>query len=176
MNKSVPKNVNKLVDTFMQKVPDTIKDTALLRFFGLMKIPMLWFIRPTVQKLNDEVCVIKIPLSRKTKNHLGSMYFGALCAAADCAGGLTAMKHIRKSGKKIALSFKDFNAEFYKRAEGDTIFTNTQGQEIAEFVKKTAESGERMNMPVEVIATVPSKFGDEPVAKFTLTLSLKLKE
>jgi len=32
-----------------------------------------------------------------------------------------------------------------------------------------------MNMPVEVIATVPSKEGEEPVAKFTLTLSLKLK-
>ena len=125
--------------------------------------------------MTDEVCEVKVPLNRRTKNHLNSMYFGVLCAAADCAGGLTAMKHIRKSGKNIALSFKDFHAEFLKRAEGDTVFRNTQGLEIQEFVKQVAESGERMNMPIEVIATVPSLEGDEPVAKFTLTLSLKLK-
>lgn len=175
MKEVVTKNVNKLVGSFMDQVPDSFKNTAMIRLFGLTKIPLLWFISPTVQKMTDEVCEIKVPLTRKTKNHLNSMYFGVLCAAADCAGGLTAMKHIRKSGKNIALSFKDFNAEFLKRAEGDTIFTNTQGAEISEFVKKVAESGERMNMPVHVIATVPSLEGDEPVAKFTLTLSLKLK-
>jgi acyl-coenzyme A thioesterase PaaI-like protein len=146
-----------------------------LRIFGLTKIPLLWFIRPSVHKMNDEVCVVTVPLNRRTKNHLNSMYFGVLCAAADCAGGLTAMKHIRKSGKNISLAFKDFNAEFLKRAEGETFFTNTQGKEIEEFVQKVIVSGERMNMPVEVIATVPSLEGDEPVAKFTLTLSLKLK-
>ncbi len=175
MKNAVTKNVNKLVGTFMDQVPDQLKDTAMIRFFGLTKIPLLWFIKPTVQKMTDEVCEIKVPLNRRTKNHLDSMYFGVLCAAADCAGGLTAMKHIRKSGRPIALSFKDFHAEFLKRAEGDTIFTNTQGKEIEKFVQEVAASGERMNMPVEVIATVPDKEGDEPVAKFTLTLSLKLK-
>jgi acyl-coenzyme A thioesterase PaaI-like protein len=116
-----------------------------------------------------------VPFKRKNKNHLGSLYFGVLCAAADVAGGLTAMKHINDSGKKVSLAFKDFNAEFLKRAEGDTFFTNTQGEEIKEFVEKVIESGERMNMPVQVVATTPSKFGDEPVATFTLTLSLKCR-
>ena len=175
MKDAVTKNVNKLVGNFMEQVPDQLKDTAMIRFFGLTKIPLLWFIKPTVQKMTDEVCEVKVPLNRRTKNHLNSIYFGVLCAAADCAGGLTAMKHIRKSGKNIALSFKDFHAEFLMRAEGDTIFTNTQGKEIQEFVQKVAECGERMNMPVEVIATVTSNEADKTVAKFTLTLSLKLK-
>ena len=34
-------------------------------------------------------------------------------------------------------------------------------------------NGERVSLPVEVVATVPRKYGDEPVARFTLGLSLK---
>ena len=120
--------------------------------------------------------IVKIPLKRKTKNHLNSMYFGVMCAAADIAGGLVAMKQIQDSGRKISLSFKDFKAEFHKRAEGDTLFINQQGAEVKDFIAQVIESGERMNMPVEVIAKTPSKMGDEPVASFTLTLSCKLKK
>jgi hypothetical protein len=42
-------------------------------------------------------------------------------------------------------------------------------------VNETITTGERVNLPVKVIATVPDKFGDEPVAEFTITLSLKEK-
>ena len=86
MKDAVTKNMNKLVGSFMDQVPDSFKDTAMIRLFGLTKIPLLWFISPTVQKMTDEVCEIRVPLNRKTKNHLNSMYFGVLCAAADCAG------------------------------------------------------------------------------------------
>lgn len=153
---------------------EKLKQTAYVRLFGLAKIPMIWFISPVVEKIDDEQTVIRIPLKRRTKNHLGSMYFGVMCAAADIAGGLCAMKHIHASGKKISLSFKDFKADFHKRAEANTIFKNTQGAEVKKFIEEVISSGERMSMPVEVIATTPSKLGDEPVATFTLTLSCKL--
>ena len=104
------------------------------------------------------------------------MYFGALAAGADCAGGLIAMRLIETEGRgKVSLIFKDFHADFLKRAEGDTFFTCTQGEEIQALVRKAIESGERQNLPVHLTATVPSKLGEEPVAKFTLTLSLKRK-
>jgi hypothetical protein len=76
---------------------------------------------------------------------------------------------------RVALVFKDFHAEFLKRAEGDVHFTCTQGAEIRALVARTIASGERESLPVQVIATVPKKLGDEPVAKFVLTLSLKKK-
>src|SRR5690606_21976149 len=113
---------------------------------------------------------------RRQKNHLSSMYFGVLAAGADCAGGLVAMQAIRASGKKVSLSFKDFHADFLKRAESDTVFTNTQGEEVRAFVTRVIASGERESFPVKVIATCPDKLGDEPVAEFTLTLSLKRKD
>ena len=156
-------------------LPVNMRDTALVRMFGLFKVPLLYWIKPKVLELSDERTIVKVPLSRRTKNHLNSMYFGVLAAGADCAGGLAAMKMIINSGENISLAFKDFHAEFLKRAEGDTLFTCTQGQEIQEFVNKVLASNERHNMPVQIVATCPDKFDDEPVAIFTLTLSLKKK-
>ena len=46
------------------------------------------------------------------------------------------------------------------------------GMEIAELVAKAVASDERVEQQLEVIANVPS-LGDEPVARFKLTLSLK---
>lgn len=159
--------------TPLKSLANRVVATSSLRFFGFTKIPMLYYCRPTVLELNDERVVMKIPLTRRTRNHLGSMYFGALCVGADAAGGLIAMNGVRKSKKNISLVFKDMSVRFLKRAEGDVVFTCTQGRAIGALVRAAVESAERVEMPVEVVATVPDKLGDEPVAQFTLTLSLK---
>jgi acyl-coenzyme A thioesterase PaaI-like protein len=146
-----------------------------VRLFGLMKVPLIFWVSPSVVKMDDKVCIIKIPLNRRTKNHLKSMYFGVLCTGADIAGGLVAMNEITASKKKVALSFKDFKADFLKRAEGDVHFIVTQIPEIKQFVADVIKSGEIMNFPVEIKAVVPGINPDEVVATFTLTLSLKVK-
>lgn len=151
-----------------------IKETLFVRAFGLTKIPMIWWLRPRVIALDKSRTAIVLPLSRRSKNHLNSMYFGALSAGADLAGGLSAMKEIERSGKKIALSFKSFHADFKKRAEADVLFECTQGEEISEFVKKVAASPDRHEMMVKITATCP-KVSDEVVAEFQLELSLKVK-
>ena len=86
------------------------------------------------------------------------------------------MKAIDMSGEKVNLIFKDLRADFLKRAEGDVHFTCNQGKDIAVLVQKAIETGERVEMPVHVTATVPDKLGDDPVAEFILTLSLKKAE
>lgn len=157
-----------------KNIPQKIQDTLFVRFFGLTKVPLIFFVSPSVVRLDDQQCIVKIPLNRRTKNHLNSMYFGVLATGADLAGGLVAMKEIADSKKQVALSFKDFHAEFLKRAEGDVHFVCTQIPEIKNFVAQVIASGERMNFPVYIEAIVPS-IEAAPVAKFTLTLSLKLK-
>jgi acyl-coenzyme A thioesterase PaaI-like protein len=164
-----------LKELIINNIPKKIQDTLYVRFFGLTKVPLIFFVAPTVVRLDDEQCIVQIPLNRRTKNHLNSMYFGVLATGADLAGGLVAMKEIAESKKKVALSFKDFHAEFLKRAEGDVHFICTQIPEIKKFVAEVIASGERMNFPVRIDAIVPSE-GVEPVAKFILTLSLKLKK
>ena len=151
---------------------ETTRETFSLRWFGLTKIPLLFYVGVSVAEISPERMVVRIPLRRRTRNHLGSMYFGALCIGADCAPGAFAMYLIRQQPARISMVFKDFQAEFLKRAEGDVYFTCDQGKEIAELVAQAAASGERVERQVEVIATAPS-LSDEPVARFKLTLSLK---
>ena len=160
---------------FLSLISSSLRATLFLRTWALLKIPMLSFVRPSVVELSDLRCVVRIGLNRRTRNHLSSMYFGVLCAGADCAGGLIAMKMIRESGKSVSLIFKDFQAEFLKRAEGDVLFTCQDGKAIGDLVRRVIISGEREHIPVQVVATVPTKEGSDPVARFTLTLSLKAK-
>lgn len=148
-----------------------VRESLLVRLFSL-KIPVLLFLGPRIVGVDDEGCAIEIPLRWRSKNHLGSMYFGALCVGADCAAGVLAMQLIRRQPERISMVFKDFHAEFLKRAEGDVDFCCRQGKEIAELVAEAATSEERVERQIEVIATVPS-LNDAPVARFRLTLSLK---
>ena len=147
--------------------------TLMLRIFGMLKVPLISYVKPSVVTIDDEKIVVKISFRRRNRNPLNSIYFGALCVGADCTGGLVAMKYIEERPVRIALVFKDFQADFLKRAEDDTYFTCEQGREISALVDLVSRSEDRQEMAVNVTATVPTKFGDEPVAKFTMTLSLK---
>ena len=166
---------NKLDQMARKILSDASRETLYLRTFGMLKIPLIFFCSPSVLELSEERCVVKIPLNRRTQNHLKCMYFGALSVGADVAGGIIAMRMIEAEKAKVSLIFKDFKAEFLKRAEGDVHFTCEEGAKIRKQVRRAIESGERENEAFEILATVPSKLGTEPVAKFTLTLSLKKK-
>ena len=124
--------------------------------------------------ISDTQLEVKIKLNRRTKNHLSSMYFGVLSVGADITCGFLAMKLISKSQSRISLIFKDFHADFLKRAEGDVHFICEDGLAIQNLVEVTEQTGERQNLPVQITATVPT-ISNEPVAKFILTLSLKKK-
>ncbi len=165
--------MKKLAQFFLKKIPEPLKQTAIIRLFGLRKIPLIFFVGPTVKQLDNETCIIKIPLNRRTKNHLNSMYLGTLCIGADLAGGLAAIKFAEEAGFKSSFAFKELNCKFLKRPESDTYFTCNDGPKIKEFVERVKVSGERHNLPVRVIATCPDQTGQEPIAEFTLVLSLK---
>ena len=159
----------------MKFISKELKATWFIRSFGLSKVPLIFYCRPSVMKLTEDSAIIKIPFKRRNKNHLNSMYFGALSVGADVAGGVLAMDLIRKSGSNISLVFKDFKADFLKRPEGDTYFTCNDGQAVKNLIDETTKTGERVNMPLKITATVPEISGNEPVAEFILTLSLKDK-
>ncbi len=157
----------------MRFISQEFKTTLFFKYFGFLKVPMIFYCNPKVIKISEDSVEIKISLRRKTKNHVGSMYFGALSVGADVTGGALAFESIKKSNSKINLLFKDFKADFLKRAEGDVHFICNDGNLISNMVKETEISKKRINKPITIIAYVPTKFKEEPVAKFILTLSLK---
>ncbi|HJV48969.1 MAG TPA: DUF4442 domain-containing protein [Geothrix sp.] len=153
---------------------DRFKQTFGMRLFGWLKIPLLASVRPSVVELSETRCVVRVPLRRWTKNHLGSMYFGALAIGADCAGGLLAMDQIKRSGRPVSLVFKAFQATFLKRPESDVYFICEDGAAIRDQVGRALASEERITEPMRIQAAVKQSDGTfEPVAEFMLELSLK---
>lgn len=151
------------------------KQTLGVRMWALKNVFLLWLASPTVLEVNERRCVVRIPLNWKTKNHLGSMYFGALCIGADVSGGLIAFHFMQEKKAKLSFVFKDVKASFLKRPEDDVIFTCEDGASIQETFNRAIETGERQESTVHIVATCPKKLGEEPVATFELTLSLKKK-
>lgn len=158
----------------MEPVTSLFKENLFMKAFAFLQIPMLAYARPKILQLDDEMMEVKIPLSRRTKNHLRSMYFGALAVGADTAVGMLAYKKIRDSGKPVNLIFKDFKADYHKRAEGDVHFVCREGEAIGKLVDDAIKTKERQSKKFKAYAYVPSIDPDEPVATFELTLSLKL--
>ncbi len=158
----------------MQIFTATFKDNLVLRALGFLKIPMLGFTRPRILELTDERTEVRIPLSRRTKNHLNSMYFGAFAVGADTAVGLLAFKKIRDSGKPVNLIFKDFHAKYHRRAENHVHFVCEEGRAIGRLVDEAVQTKERVSKKFNVHSYVAKENMKKPVATFTLTLSLKL--
>lgn len=151
------------------------RETILLWLFSIKNLPMVFWLKPRVIELTDERCIIMMPFRRRARNHVKSMYFGVLCAGADLAGGIMAIKLFKKQKEKFTFVFKDFQADFLKRCEDDVYFICDEGALVSETIKRAIQTKQRENVTLNVTATIPSLFKDEPVGKFKLTLSLKQK-
>ena len=153
-----------------------MKPTTMVRLWSLQNVLLLWLTRPKILELSPERCIVRIPLNWITRRRdIHAMYLGTLCMGADVAAGLIAFHLVAEQKARINFIFKDIRGEFLKRAEGDVVFTNNDGPLIQDLVRRALASEERHEATVHVTATVPSKLGDEPVAKFELTLSVKKK-
>lgn len=159
----------------MDPLMTRMKQTAFIRLYTFTKIPLIWWIRPSVIEMGKQRTELKIPLSRRTKNHLNSMYFGALAIGAELVIAAKAVQAIYDSKKRVDFVFKDFKGQFLKRAEGDVHFICDQGEQVEALIAKAIASGQREEMIYTSYAVVPSKNVDEKIATFELTLSVKYK-
>jgi Domain of unknown function (DUF4442) len=150
--------------------------TTMVRLWSLQNVFLLWLTRLKVLEVNGDRCIVRIPLNWITRRRdIHAMYLGTLCMGADVAAGLIAFELVRKEKARVNFIFKDIRGEFLKRAEGAVVFTNNDGPVVQDLVRRALASDERQEATVHVTATVPEKLGDEPVAKFELTLSVKRK-
>lgn len=144
----------------------------MLFLLGFAKIPIMGFVKPRLVTLNDQEASVKIRLRRRTKNHLNSMYFGALAVGADVAAGLHAFYFAEKMGKKVSFAFKGMNAQFLMRAESDILFVSEDGAKVSDAMNRSLASGERINEPINVLA---KNTKNEVVATFEMIVSVKVK-
>ncbi len=145
-----------------------------LWYFGRFKVPLIGYIKPRLITLTDQDIVVKIPLTRRSKNHLNSMYFGALAVGADVAGGLHGFYHARQAGVNISLAFKSFQAQFLRRPEADVYFTCGMGNEIKAMITQSQANGKRINQQIHIHAYTDYPEQPQEIAHFLLELSLKV--
>ncbi len=160
----------------MDTLKARLKNTAFLRLFTFWKIPLIWWIRPSVVEMGDSRTVIKVPLNRRTQNHLRSMYFGAIAIGAELVVAMKAVYAIHLSKKPVDFVFKDFKIDFLKRAEGDVHFICDSGLDVTKLVEKTIQTGERETQTFQGYAIVPAKDPNEKIVTFEVTLSVKLRK
>jgi hypothetical protein len=152
------------------------RETFRVRGWALRNVFLLYFVKPSIVELSDRRCEVVIPLTWRTRRRdIAAMYLGVLVMGADVSGGLIAFNLITRSKQRVSFLFKDVKAEFLKRAEDDVHFVCEDGEMIQQLVQRALSSGQREEATVRITATVPSKLGSEPVAKFALTLSVKKK-
>jgi len=144
----------------------------MLYLMGLFKIPMIGYVRPRLISIDDQTVRVRIKLRRRTKNHLASMYFGALAVGADIAGGIHVFYFGEHLNEKISFAFKAMKADFIQRAESNVIFESREGDLIKKAILESKETGERINQSINVIAKCEN---GETVATFEMIVSVKVK-
>ena len=148
-------------------------ESMKLRMVTWWQIPVICYCQPKIIHLDDESCKLCIPLNWRTRNHVQSMYIGVFTVGADLTGGLLTLNSIRKRKRKVVLIFKDFHANFFKRAVQDVLFICKDGAAIDHAVQQAVDKGERINLPINITAMLSQDTEDDPVANFRLTLSMK---
>ena len=143
-----------------------------LFLLGFFKIPMIHFVRPKLMSVDDYNMVIKIPFRRRTRNHLNSMYFGALAVGADLAAGLHVYYISERLNSTLSLAFKSTSGQFLKRPESDVFFHCQSGEYIMKEIQLAKKTNERINFPVTIIAYNNE---NEEVAKFEMEVSIRVK-
>ncbi len=155
---------------------ENFKTNLLLNLYAWTKIPLIGFCSPQVIEATDKRTVLKVPLGYRTKNHLGAMYFGALAIGSELCIAALAVRKIQETGLRIDFLFKDYKANFLKRAEGDVHFVCEEVQVLVDQINEAKTSTERINRTMTAYAIVPSVNPEEKIATFELTLSVKRRE
>ncbi|MFI4919312.1 MAG: hypothetical protein ACHP65_07130 [Legionellales bacterium] len=145
-----------------------------LWYFGHCKVRMIGYLRPRLITLTDKDIVICLPLKKRSRNHLNSMYFGALAVGADLAGGLHGFYHADRAQCTISLAFKSFQAQFSRRPESDVYFVCTMGDVVKTMIEQAKLTDKRINQHININAYTDYLTQAVEVANFVLELSIKV--
>lgn len=142
-----------------------------IRTLSLLKVPLLGILRPRVLALTSQEARVQLPHEFLTKNHVGSMYFGALAMGAELSIALRILDRMQREKAPITFIFKDFSCEFEKRAENHVQFVTFEVEKIDSLIDQTLQSAERQNGTFKGFAV--SAKTQERLMSYQLTISLK---
>lgn len=159
------------MDFLRSQLMEKIRRTAMTNLFGLMKMPLLAFLTPIIETYTEERVVVKIRLDYRSRNHLRSMYFGALVIGAELSIAALAATKINEQKLRVDFIFKDFQAEFLRRADNDVLFVFDDAARAHALIDRAATTTERLEETFSGYACLVSSV--DPIMRYRLTLSVK---
>lgn len=156
----------------MPSFRDIVANPLKLRLFLATKLPSAYFAGVRVRYFDGERANVSVPYKWFSTNPFRSTYFACLAMAAEMSTGLLAMNAIFGRKPPVSMLVVKMEAEYFKKATGDTFFECIDGHEIAQAVELACTSGEG----TQYTATATGKNATgEYVAIFKFTWSFKQK-
>ncbi len=152
-----------------------LKRTLLLRAISSLKVPLLFTCSPRIEKLDELSSVAVIPLRFMTKNHVGSMYFGALAMGAELSVAMPIVFDIFQDKKPLTFLFTEFHCEFLKKAKEDIYFVFDEMPAMNKLKAEVLEKGGAQSGYFSGAAYLKSNYATkkDPVIKFRIGVNLK---
>lgn len=142
-----------------------------IRLFFLSKLPSCWLWGVRVRYCDQDKSEVSIPLNWRSKNPFQSIYFAALCGAAELSTGILALIALHDKAP-VSMLITQVEAHFYKKAAGTTYFRCLEGQRLEACVQEAIASGEGHQVQVN---SQGFNQANELVCEVKLTWSFKKK-
>ena len=143
-----------------------------VNLFMLLKLPLAYIGGVRVKTLSEEQATVKITHKWMNQNPFKSIFWAAQGMAAEMSTGILVMKAIEDSKENTSMLVTHQEANFYKKATGEILFTCKGGDEIRKAIKMSKQSKE--GQVVQLIAEGKNEDG-VVVSKFNFEWSLKVK-
>ena len=142
------------------------------KLYLFTKLPAAFFAGLKITRADNDQCVITIPYRWSTRNPFRSIYFACLGMAAEMSTGILAMANVYNSTPPVSMLVVTMEANFTKKATGNTRFTCNDGPAIREVVERAKATGEGQTIKVRSVGTNEA---NDIVAEFFITWSFKVK-
>ena len=138
----------------------------------LSKLPMGFMSGLKIIRLTHQDAIVGVRFKWMNQNPFKSIYFAVLSMAAELSTGVLAYGQIYKRNPNVSMLVVKLEAEFYKKAVGEILFTCVDGDKIAASIEACIQSNQPRS--IECVSIGRNSVGEE-VAKFIFTWSFKSK-
>ncbi len=153
---------------FKKQITNPIK----YRLFMLINLPMGFVSGLKIITLSSQKAVVSVRFKWINQNPFKSIYFAVLSMAAELSTGVLAYGQIYKRNPSVSMLVVKLEAEFYKKAVGEILFTCTDGDKIAAAIEACIQTNQGTSL--ECVSIGRNSEGED-VAKFIFTWSFKSK-
>ena len=142
------------------------------KLFLFTKLPSAFFSGVNLISLDENICTVSVPYKWFSQNPFKSTYFACLAMAAEMSTGLFAFGHTYKSTPQVSMLVGNMQGTFTKKAKGKTIFTCSDGLQIAQTIQAAIDTGESKTITTNAVGKNES---GEIVASFEFVWTFKAK-